>query len=163
MTKPTITDNQKNGRYQINGPNLPLVQQFFITWQSKPNLNEPKKKILKKKYFEIQLLDQIYTTMNWIDLEWFSCRKSSNWWWQVKSHNHYPWKNFTQACGGIKYICLVWMWPTKKLISNPRTSITINKHWSDKCKTTGQKSTKEVLVDELERYFRPIKTINWHE
>ena len=42
---------------------------------------------------------------------------------------------------------------TEDFITHPRKLISINECWPSKYKNIGQKSTKEVLVDEIEGYF----------
>ena len=66
--------------------------------------------------------------------------------------------------GGGGSICLVWICTTDNFLTHPRKSFSTKiERLSDQCKNTNQKSTKELLLDELEVDFSSIKEINWCE
>ena len=48
---------------------------------------------------------------------------------------------FQKKCGGIKYICPVWIWTIDSFLKNSRKVFRINERLSDQCKKkTGQQS-----------------------
>ena len=61
--------------------------------------------------------------------------KIINNWWQVCTPNQHPHNNILQVCGARKYACLVWIWPADNFHHHPRTSIKINKLWSNQCQS----------------------------
>ena len=45
---------------------------------------------------------------------------------RCNNKNRHPCHDLPQACGGSKYVCLVWITTTDNLLTHPRTGFSIN-------------------------------------
>ena len=75
--------------------------------------------------------DDLWSILNYIFVDelgvYLSSVKTINIFQQVLATNRNPWHDLTQSCEGIKLICMIWIFPTDHFLTQPSTSLRIEK------------------------------------
>ena len=128
----------------INQQKLDIITQMTFCWKALYHSQNNCKGFNQSSFVSLWTT-LIYTAVNLKNLVWLTWRQSIYLCWQVKSQNRRPRHDLPETCKGSKSISLVWIHPTDKFPTNPKTGFSINERWCGKFNTHDSKITKTRL------------------